>query len=567
MIKEFENSLYALSTNWIGKIESNKFEVILKDNGIKDPSNYNKHNLLFFNDNIFYSSQTIPYHLDLKKNVKQEMVVNRLNFKHLSHRLYLDHENNLWVSDYRGLFLYDITGIQSFNDYVGLHSNEVTAVHEYKDTIVVANTNALNFLVDNTIVKTIKISDQDYFRIMDLQSYQNKLFIAANYNYLLIYENGKINEVKKAYLTNERSFNALDVHNDELFVASNMAVYKWRNGRFELFSDIQHNRNLKSLSSDELVLINYKSGIVIFNKFNDISYFESENARLNTVYDAIKKDGEIILATAGGLAKLSNDGRIISLAEPKLPEMYAIYSLLLDSDDRIWIGTNLGLKIWNGKDLFTLDEKKGLLGNETNRNALYLDKNNIIWIGTESGVSFIEGNKFIRRSSPTQLTINKVASRNGEEIANGQDVKFKNNTLVFDFISISYKTRSPVTYRYKVSGYEDEWVETTENFLRLTNLPAGNYTFEIQSLTIDEEWSESEFFYFSIESPFYRTLWFRGLIIILLAFLVFVVIQLRLRYLMNIKKKLEETVEERTKSLEEKTEEIKQQNEELKNQK
>jgi C4-dicarboxylate-specific signal transduction histidine kinase len=38
---------------------------------------------------------------------------------------------------------------------------------------------------------------------------------------------------------------------------------------------------------------------------------------------------------------------------------------------------------------------------------------------------------------------------------------------------------------------------------------------------------------------------------------------LRLRYLLNIKKKLEETVEERTKSLEEKTEEIKQQNEEL----
>lgn len=97
----------------------------------------------------------------------------------------------------------------------------------------------------------------------------------------------------------------------------------------------------------------------------------------------------------------------------------------------------------------------------------------------------------------TYLFLEKPADKNAFE----PDENYFN----FTYTGINFIDTRSLRYRYKLTGYFDEWVVTNEENVTFAKLPPGNYNFIIQaSIYPDFQHAVEESFAFSIATPFYK---------------------------------------------------------------
>lgn len=101
--------------------------------------------------------------------------------------------------------------------------------------------------------------------------------------------------------------------------------------------------------------------------------------------------------------------------------------------------------------------------------------------------------------------------------ANKHDFSPSENYFQFRFNAANLTDFKSIRYRYKLAGYYDKWIETNEESATFPSLPAGDYTFTVQTSTSPDFSNAVEKSYsFSIASPFYKQTWFILLIAIIL---------------------------------------------------
>ena len=95
-----------------------------------------------------------------------------------------------------------------------------------------------------------------------------------------------------------------------------------------------------------------------------------------------------------------------------------IKSLLADQQNRIWIGTDKGLKRIDERGLFSFPEQNGLA--TSNQNCIYQDRSGTIWVGTDAnGVFRLDNETFIHYDNPdgeSHLMVYSVHQRAPGEI-------------------------------------------------------------------------------------------------------------------------------------------------------
>lgn len=81
------------------------------------------------------------------------------------------------------------------------------------------------------------------------------------------------------------------------------------------------------------------------------------------------------------------------------------------------------------------------------------------------------------------------------------------NNLTFSYLGLNFIDPVSTQYRYRINGYDDQWVEVgTQRKVFLANLPAGDYTFEVQAAGKSGGYSEaSGFANFKILPPWWQT--------------------------------------------------------------
>ena len=263
-----------------------------------------------------------------------------------------------------------------------------------------------------------------------------------------------------------------------------------------------------------------------------------------------------------------------------------IYAILLDNFNNLWLGTERGLDnliFDEDMHLTTVNHfgtKEGLKGIEINERAVYLDHNNNLWFGTVEGASFFDNSLFTTESTPPNLFITGVKLF-GEQIeANnslGIDVEgrfqlpnnfklaYNQNSLQFNFIGINLGASSKVKYKWKLEGFDEDWSEpVTRHIANYTNLPSGDYTFQVLSCNENNEWNETPTsIQFKITKPYWLTAWFITCSIILIIILFALLSQARVRRLQKSKEALEKEIELATIELREEKELIEKQNDEI----
>jgi signal transduction histidine kinase len=106
------------------------------------------------------------------------------------------------------------------------------------------------------------------------------------------------------------------------------------------------------------------------------------------------------------------------------------------------------------------------------------------------------------------------------------------STFSVEFAALDYSDASINRYRYKLDAVDTQWNETgsDQRMVNYAALPAGGYTFHVQTATGQSGWGlPGATLHIQVLPPWWRTWWFRAIVVATLLFLVWGVYRIRVR--------------------------------------
>ena len=201
----------------------------------------------------------------------------------------------------------------------------------------------------------------------------------------------------------------------------------------------------------------------------------------------------------------------------------AIYGILQDEDDNLWISSSKGLSkfdpVKNKVTNYTVSD--GLQSNEFNGGSYFKSKSGEMFFGGINGFnSFrpknISGNNF---SPPVVITSFQKFNREvytAKPISELKEIKlsYEDYFFSFEFSSLDYSAPEKNKYAYKMEGLDEHWIFTSSDkrYASYTTLAPGNYTFRVIGSNSDGLWNKKgAAISILITPPFWRTWWFMAL--------------------------------------------------------
>lgn len=228
-----------------------------------------------------------------------------------------------------------------------------------------------------------------------------------------------------------------------------------------------------------------------------------------------------------------------------------ITALSTDDNGNIIIGTNRGLNKIDINDniISSFGAKEGFIGVEVKPNAFYRDKDDNIWSGTALGLTKIQTDHLKANNNPAIINIKRLrVNLEDAPLNKGASFEYNKNSILIDYKAICISDASKVEYKVRLLGAETEWQPITkQTYANFPALPAGDYVFEVMARNNSGIWSQTPQQYsFSILPPFWQTIWFYSVVLIVLIVSIVLFVKIRERQLLIEKAELEKKVHERT---------------------
>ncbi|MFZ0390753.1 MAG: two-component regulator propeller domain-containing protein [Calditrichia bacterium] len=291
---------------------------------------------------------------------------------------------------------------------------------------------------------------------------------------------------------------------------------------------------------------------------------------INTIFQDSK--GILWIGTAGGglnKADLSAsslpDLKFVHYSENNGFSNNMILGILEDENSRLWLSSNKGLIRFDPateKSRVFLQED-GLQSNEFTKASFKTAEGAMIFGGINGLTLFypqsIKTNNFL---PPVYITRFEKMNRPGliETINNIPTVKLSHDDQIFsfEFASLDFTAPERNEYSYKMEGFDEDWIHLgNSRRATFTNLNPGKYVFRARGSNSGGLWNtEDASVRVIITPPFWSTLWFRALMVLLILALIFIIFRLRIRGIEKQKINLEVQVADRTYELEQKNYEL-----------
>jgi ligand-binding sensor domain-containing protein/signal transduction histidine kinase len=453
--------------------------------------------------------------------------------------IFIDIENNIWFgTDGSGIFKYNKHSYETFDESQGLRNDIVMSLTKgiKADEIWLGTYNGL-FSYHNGILREIVIpsNNHDSKKINVLfKDHKGQIWIGTPGGGLWLH-NGK--QIKKIDKENDLAYNAImEDSQHRIWVSTNAGNFlvEQEQKKFiritELFTS-----SLLELSRDS-VIIGTQEGAYLIDKLKYVKLINIKKLAESSVLSMIKYKHFVFFGTADNGLMIWNrsTGEIINLTTKNGLAADHIYSLLADKDGIVWIGTGKGINRLDAKSLHVLKPAQLSLMVECNQNAI-LQSDNKIWIGTTKGaIVYDQKPQSLQIKKPyIYLTGVNIFSKERQSAAESAGVyyneqqltkipalPFNKNNLNINFTAVYLTNPKAVSYKYRLLGLESKYSQPSSNTsINYTALPAGKYTFEVKALT--ESGTESintGRFSFEIIPPYYQTNLFR---IAAIAFIIF----------------------------------------------
>jgi ligand-binding sensor domain-containing protein/two-component sensor histidine kinase len=270
-------------------------------------------------------------------------------------------------------------------------------------------------------------------------------------------------------------------------------------------------------------------GIVRYHRGKATRYTTVEGLPHNTVFClATDGKGRLWAGTSNGLACFIGGG--FRSMELGLDFGSNYVGLLLPAKGgAMWAGTNNGLFRFRPDSLLDdpgqlrhFTEVDGLRGLECDLNAALEGRDGRLFFGTTAGLTRFDpaAPELRRADKPPRTYITGVSSFlqpipgvDSLGIGSGPrspiDVAYRKNHLTFAYTAIALSDGRQVRFQYRLEGFDGEWLPITDaRAASYSNLPQGDYAFEVRAADRSGHWGQAARLAFRIAPPWWLTWWF-----------------------------------------------------------
>ncbi|MFC1713493.1 two-component regulator propeller domain-containing protein [Candidatus Poribacteria bacterium] len=200
-------------------------------------------------------------------------------------------------------------------------------------------------------------------------------------------------------------------------------------------------------------------------------------------------DGILWFGTYDGVSRY--DGKeFVSLTTEDGLSQSIVTAIYRDSDGYMWFGTDGGgISAYDGFAWTSLDTRDGLAGNSVS--SIYQDTDGLLWFGTNGGIT-----RYRRSASRPEVRITAVAAdQTYLDLSEIPALKF-GSRITIEYSATDFKTiPEKHQYRYRIQAFgkslNSDWREPTNSAqFEWTPEEAGAYTFEVQAIDRDLNYSE-----------------------------------------------------------------------------
>ncbi|MCP4403499.1 MAG: response regulator, partial [bacterium] len=272
----------------------------------------------------------------------------------------------------------------------------------------------------------------------------------------------------------------------------------------------------------------------------------------------------------GGLEKFDPQTMIFTHYAKEFGIPADVNAIFADDRGHLWLSTNQGILRFN-PETETVEkhytQRDGLQGDVFLSGSALKTKDGEMWFGGTNGVSRFHPDKLAANPYIPPVVLTSLTQ--GGEHVNWDNHKvptrlkeitldWRQNFFEFEYAALNYTIPEKNQYTYTLEGFDKEWYDAgVKRTGRYSGLPGGEYTLRIIGSNNDGVWNEEGVsLNITVIPPFWRTWWFRVLLLVLAVGGIGGGLFLRVNRIHTQKRQLEIQVAERTKTLSEKTEEL-----------
>ncbi|MEN8223501.1 MAG: two-component regulator propeller domain-containing protein [Acidobacteriota bacterium] len=256
-----------------------------------------------------------------------------------------------------------------------------------------------------------------------------------------------------------------------------------------------------------------------------------------------KKGNFWIGTSGGGLNKFNRENEtFLRFGEKEGLINGVVYGILEGENGNLWMSTNKGIIRFDPEtNLFkNYTKEDGLESNEFNGNSWFKNEKTgeMFFGGIEGFNTFfpqnINDNKFV---PPVVLTSfykfnKKIFPEKHISEMKEIELTYRDYFFSFEFAVLDFTAPKKNKYAYKLEGLDEQWIYTdsSKRIASYTTLSPGRYTLRVIGSNSDGLWNEKgASIDIIISPPFWKTLWFKSLIFILLVAASFAAHRIRIR--------------------------------------
>ena len=263
---------------------------------------------------------------------------------------------------------------------------------------------------------------------------------------------------------------------------------------------IDHQSNIWLATTSGVLLCKWSNGKLAYTPIVR-NCNEKNSLSCDNVYDVFESSKHEIFITTfgGGLDKLTgfdkqNNGIFKNYSSPQMISNVPL-TLAEDNKGNLWIPSENGLyRLFTDSDSTEVYDNRflpeGLLLTESRACRLSSDE---ILFGTDKGLLSMKPERMKRDSHASNLIITDIHI-NGEKKepsywSSGITLSHKENSFSINYETLDMKFPNKIEYAYRLKGF-DNWNYVKNNRMAVyTNIPKGNYCFQVKSTNSDGVWS------------------------------------------------------------------------------
>jgi diguanylate cyclase (GGDEF)-like protein len=177
-----------------------------------------------------------------------------------------------------------------------------------------------------------------------------------------------------------------------------------------------------------------------------------------------------------------------------------IHGILEAADGALWLSSNRGLTrfVPNLATYQHFDQGNGLQGSEFNHGARLLARDGVMYFGGTEGLVFFDpANIRQNQHAPTVVVTARDqlkplgSSNSSNPLPTPIQLDYRSNFIAFDFAALDYASPPKNQYRYQLDGLDKDWINPGgHRRITYSNLPPGDYFFQVKGSNNDGIWSE-----------------------------------------------------------------------------